>query len=132
MRAIARRFASWLDQTFMLVYGDMLLGIDLADLLPFHQSSSALLKLALKHAATPHNQGMVELDAAGRMRRFVEKARGWPAATWPTPASTCASRRSSTPSPRRQRLRPRYHPRAPQLRRHSIPIIGAVPKRSER
>jgi NDP-sugar pyrophosphorylase family protein len=77
VRAIAERFPNWLDQTFALIYGDMLLDIDLADLLAEHRSSHALLTLALKRTATPHTQGMVEVDAAGRVRKFVEKPADW-------------------------------------------------------
>jgi mannose-1-phosphate guanylyltransferase len=78
VRAIAERFAGWLDETFVLVYGDMLLDIDLAELLAYHQAGHALLTLALKHTTTPHSQGMIEIDAASRVRRFVEKPRDWP------------------------------------------------------
>jgi NDP-sugar pyrophosphorylase family protein len=77
VRAIAERFRGWFDQTFLLVYGDMLLDIDLAELLAFHQASRAVLTLALKHTATPRSQGMIELDSTGRVRRFVEKPQGW-------------------------------------------------------
>jgi NDP-sugar pyrophosphorylase family protein len=77
VRAIAERYPGWFDQTFLLLYGDMLLDIALADLLAFHQASRAELTLALKHSATPQTQGMVEVDSAGRVRRFVEKPRVW-------------------------------------------------------
>lgn len=55
----------------------MLLDIALAELLAFHQGSGAELTLALKHTATPQTQGMVEIDSAGRVLRFVEKPRVW-------------------------------------------------------
>jgi NDP-sugar pyrophosphorylase family protein len=77
IRAIAERFAGWLDQTFLVIYGDMLIDVDLADLAAFHRARAAALTLALKRTATPGSQGMVELDAAGRVRRFVEKPRAW-------------------------------------------------------
>jgi NDP-sugar pyrophosphorylase family protein len=77
VRAIAERYPGWFDQTFLLLYGDMLLDIALADLLAFHQASRADLTLALKHSATPQTQGMVEVDSAGRVLRFVEKPRAW-------------------------------------------------------
>jgi NDP-sugar pyrophosphorylase family protein len=77
VRAIAGRYPGWFDQTFLLLYGDMLLDIALADLLAFHQSSAAELTLALKYSATPQTQGMVEVDPAGRVLRFVEKPRAW-------------------------------------------------------
>jgi NDP-sugar pyrophosphorylase family protein len=77
LRVIAQRFPGWLDQTFALIYGDMLCEIDLAELLAVHQSAHAILTLALKHTATPRTQGMIELDSAGRVRRFVEKPAEW-------------------------------------------------------
>ena len=77
LRTITQRFPGWLDQTFALIYGDMLCDIDLAALLAAHQSAHAILTLALKHTATPRTQGMIELDPAGRVRRFVEKPAEW-------------------------------------------------------
>jgi NDP-sugar pyrophosphorylase family protein len=77
LRTIAQRFPGWIDQTFALIYGDMLCDIDLAELLQIHQSANAILTLALKHTATPHTQGMIELDTSGRVRRFVEKPAEW-------------------------------------------------------
>ena len=77
LRTIAERFPGWLGQTFALIYGDMLCDIDLVGLLAAHQSDRAMLTLALKRTATPHTQGMIELDPAGRVRRFVEKPADW-------------------------------------------------------
>jgi mannose-1-phosphate guanylyltransferase len=77
VRAIAERYPGWFDQTFLLLYGDMLLDIALADLLAFHRASAAELTLALKHSATPQTQGMVEVDSAGRVLRFAEKPHAW-------------------------------------------------------
>jgi mannose-1-phosphate guanylyltransferase len=77
MLAIAECYPGWFDQTFLLLYGDMLLDIGLADLVAFHQSSGAELTLALKYTATPQTQGMVEVDSTGRLLRFVEKPRAW-------------------------------------------------------
>jgi NDP-sugar pyrophosphorylase family protein len=77
LRRIAQRFPGWIDQTFALIYGDMLCDIDLAELLAAHHAAQAILTLALKHTSTPHTQGMIELDTAGRVRRFVEKPAEW-------------------------------------------------------
>jgi NDP-sugar pyrophosphorylase family protein len=77
LRTIAERFPGWLDQTFALIYGDMLCDIDLAALLAAHRSARATLTMALKHTTTPHTQGMIELDPTGRVRRFVEKPADW-------------------------------------------------------
>lgn len=77
LRAIAERYPGWFDQTFLLLYGDMLLDIALTELIAFHQSAEADLTLALKYTATPQTQGMVEVDSGGRLLRFVEKPRAW-------------------------------------------------------
>jgi mannose-1-phosphate guanylyltransferase len=77
VRAIADQYPGWLDQTFLLIYGDMLLDIALDDLRAFHRSSGATLTMVLKRTSTPSTQGMVALDADGRVERFVEKPAAW-------------------------------------------------------
>jgi len=77
LRTIAERFPGWIDQMFLVIYGDMLLDLDLQDLAAFHRASGAALTMALKRTATPLSQGMVEVDARGRVRRFVEKPPAW-------------------------------------------------------
>jgi NDP-sugar pyrophosphorylase family protein len=77
VRAIDQRFPGWLDQTFLVVYGDMLIDIDLQDLLDFHRAKRALFTMALKRTAHPISQGMVELDANDRVVQFVEKPPFW-------------------------------------------------------
>jgi NDP-sugar pyrophosphorylase family protein len=79
LRAIAERFPGWLDQTFLLVYGDMLIDVELRELLAFHRASRALMTLALKRTTSPRTQGMVELGPAGRVEAFVEKPPSWTA-----------------------------------------------------
>lgn len=70
-------FDGFFDQPFLVIYGDMLLDIDLDELTSFHQSRGALMTLALKRTATPWSQGMVERAADGRVLRFVEKPAAW-------------------------------------------------------
>jgi len=77
VRTIAEQHPGWLDQTFLLIYGDMLLDIRLNDLHAFHRSSGAALTMVLKRTSTPNTQGMVLLDAEGRVERFVEKPATW-------------------------------------------------------
>src|SRR5262245_60509321 len=62
VRTIADRYPGWFDQTFLLLYGDMLIDIALEDLLASHCADGAALTLALKHTTTPQTQGMVEVD----------------------------------------------------------------------
>jgi len=71
-------FGDFWDRTFAVVYGDLLLDLDLDALLRFHRQRGALITVALKPTDTPHSQGMVEVED-GRVLRFVEKPQAWPA-----------------------------------------------------
>ncbi len=73
-------FGDFWDRTFAVIYGDLLLDLDLGALLRFHRERGALVTIALKPTDTPHSQGMVDTDH-GRVLHFVEKPRSWPAET---------------------------------------------------
>lgn len=73
-----KQFAWLWDEPFVVVYGDLLLDLDLDALHNFHRSKQAALTIALKHTDTPRSQGMIERDRQGRLLRFVEKPRAWP------------------------------------------------------
>ena len=70
-------FPGFFDQPFLVIYGDLLLDLDIDDLAEFHRARGALMTLALKRTATPHSQGMIEVDELGRVLRFVEKPAAW-------------------------------------------------------
>lgn len=70
-------FPGFFDQPFLVIYGDLLLHLDLNDLLAFHTTNRAIVTVALKQTDTPWSQGMVEVDASGRLRHFVEKPAAW-------------------------------------------------------
>ena len=70
-------FPGFFDAPFLVIYGDLLLDLDLDDLIGFHRERRALMTLALKRTDTPQSQGMVEVDAQGRVVRFVEKPTAW-------------------------------------------------------
>ncbi len=61
------------DGTFILLYGDNLIRLDLAPLLEFHRRQQAVATVALFESAEPWTGGVVETAADGRVRRFVEK-----------------------------------------------------------
>ena len=75
----AKKLQSFLDETFVVVYGDVLTNLDLTRLNAFHLScrekctSPYALSLALYRVPNPTECGLVELDDAGRIHRFVEK-----------------------------------------------------------
>lgn len=70
-------FPGFFDAPFLVIYGDLLLDLDLADLIGVHQAQDALMTLALKRTDTPQSQGMIEVDCDGRVLRFVEKPPQW-------------------------------------------------------
>lgn len=70
-------FPGFFDEPFLVIYGDLLLDLDLDDLLGFHSRSGAVMTLALKRTDTPRSQGMVAVDGGGRVLRFVEKPQQW-------------------------------------------------------
>lgn len=76
-RRIAELYPDFFDQTFAVIYGDLLLDLDLADLLAFHRDRTSMFTIALKYTTTPQSQGMIEVDATGRVLRFVEKPPVW-------------------------------------------------------
>jgi NDP-sugar pyrophosphorylase family protein len=70
-------FPGFFDEPFLVIYGDLLLDLDLDDLIGFHRDRRALMTLALKRTDTPQSQGMIEVDQQGRVLRFVEKPATW-------------------------------------------------------
>jgi len=61
------------DGMFVVFYGDNLVSMDFAPLLEFHRKRRALATVALFESSEPWTGGVVETDASGRVRRFVEK-----------------------------------------------------------
>jgi NDP-sugar pyrophosphorylase family protein len=68
-----KRIARFFDETFFVLYGDVLTDIDLSSLASFHRRERSLLTIALHEAEDPTRCGIVEIDGKGRVRRFVEK-----------------------------------------------------------
>ena len=61
------------DGTFIVIYGDNLVRIELAPLVEFHRARKALATVALFESPEPWTGGVVETKADGRVMRFVEK-----------------------------------------------------------
>ena len=68
-----KRMERFLDETFLVLYGDNLYDFDLAPLLAFHRKKRALATLATFTAANPSACGLVVTDSSGRITRFQEK-----------------------------------------------------------
>ncbi len=72
----AIRFAaefSGIDDTFVVANGDVLTDLDVSALVAFHRARGAEATLHLIAVDDPSAFGVVALDAAGRVERFVEK-----------------------------------------------------------
>jgi NDP-sugar pyrophosphorylase family protein len=69
----ARKLDWFLDETFFVLYGDVLTDIDLSALAERHRRASAVATLALYEVEDPSRCGMVETDLDGRVTGFVEK-----------------------------------------------------------
>ena len=68
-----RRLAGFLDQTFFVLYGDVLTNLDLTRLADFHRAKGAAVTIALYREKETSRCGIAEVDAAGRLWRFQEK-----------------------------------------------------------
>ncbi len=74
----AKRLQSFLDEPFILVYGDVYTNLALERLMAFHRNvhfngAPPVMTLALYRVPNPSQCGLVEMDAQGRIMRFVEK-----------------------------------------------------------
>ena len=75
----AKRLESFLNQSFVLVYGDVYTNLDLGRLMRFHQQArvglgqAPVMTLALYRVPNPSQCGLVDVDQHGRVLRFVEK-----------------------------------------------------------
>lgn len=70
-----KRLSQFFDDTFVVVYGDVLTDFDLSALLHFHATrpDGPHLTMSLYHVPNPWDCGIVGLGAQARVRRFVEK-----------------------------------------------------------
>ncbi len=68
----AARAAS-IDETFLVVNGDVVSNLDVSKLVAFHHERGALATLALHPVNDPSRYGVVPTDAEGRVVAFVEK-----------------------------------------------------------
>lgn len=69
----AKQLEWFLDETFFVLYGDVLTNLDLTALAAHHRSAAALATVALYDVEDPTRAGIVELAPDGRIVRFVEK-----------------------------------------------------------
>jgi NDP-sugar pyrophosphorylase family protein len=74
-----KRQQAYLDEPFVILYGDVFTNLNLRRLIRFHQEQRACfaaqeaISMALYPVPNPTECGLVDVDGAGRVRRFVEK-----------------------------------------------------------
>ena len=68
-----RRMASFLDDTFLVLCGDLLTDVDFTSLVEFHRWRSAVATTALHRVEEPGRAGLVDAASDGRILRFEEK-----------------------------------------------------------
>jgi NDP-sugar pyrophosphorylase family protein len=69
-----KRLADFFDETFVMIYGDVLTDLDLDALCRFHlRQDFPHLTMSLYRVPNPTECGVVALDDTGRITRFVEK-----------------------------------------------------------
>jgi mannose-1-phosphate guanylyltransferase len=64
---------AWLDETTIVLNGDVLTDLDLGALLERHRASEASATLFLTPVENPRAYGLVQTDVAGHVQRFLEK-----------------------------------------------------------
>ncbi len=75
----AKKLESFLDETFMVVYGDVFTNLDISRLGVFHENRrknagvEATFSMAVYRVPNPTECGLVELAGDGRIFSFVEK-----------------------------------------------------------
>jgi mannose-1-phosphate guanylyltransferase len=62
-----------LDETSLVIYGDTLMDIDLAQVVSSHRKNKATVTIALTEVERPTEYGIVGLDETSRIVRFKEK-----------------------------------------------------------
>jgi NDP-sugar pyrophosphorylase family protein len=68
-----KRMERFLDETFLVLYGDNLYRFEVAPLVAFHRQKRALATIATFTATNPSACGLVGTDEAGSVTRFQEK-----------------------------------------------------------
>lgn len=61
------------NETFLVFNGDILTDLDISAMLRFHKEREAALTISLTPVADTSSYGVVDIDEAGRISRFIEK-----------------------------------------------------------
>jgi mannose-1-phosphate guanylyltransferase len=63
----------YLDETFLMLNGDIFTGLDITAMIDFHRQRKAEATIAVTPVDDPTAYGLIETDAEGRISRFLEK-----------------------------------------------------------
>lgn len=63
----------YLDETFLVLNGDIFTDLDLTAMIGFHLEKKAKATIAVTAVDDPTSYGLIETDARGRITRFLEK-----------------------------------------------------------
>ena len=74
---VAKQLEDYFDDTFVVVYGDRLLDLDLAALVDYHRARRGLMTIGLVHTDDPPAHHMVECDSMGGVVRFAVNPQSW-------------------------------------------------------
>jgi len=66
-------FPGFFDEPFFVLYGDVFTVADLTAMAAFHRQKGGAATIGLYRVDNPTECGLVDMDAAGRISRFVEK-----------------------------------------------------------
>lgn len=61
------------NDAFLIISGDALTDIDISALIERHRRSGAVASIAVRQVSDPREFGVIDADAGGRIRRFIEK-----------------------------------------------------------
>ena len=64
---------SKLDDTFLVISGDLLTDFDISSLLKFHRERDAIMTIATTNVQNPTDYGIIDADEEGRVTRYLEK-----------------------------------------------------------
>ncbi len=63
----------YLDETFLMLNGDIITDLDITAMVDFHRERKAKVTIATTPVDDPTSYGLIETDAQGRITRFLEK-----------------------------------------------------------
>jgi len=70
-----KRVANFIDDTFVVAMGDVLVDLDVRPLIDFHRRRKSVATIALTEVDDPTDYGIVGLGRDGRVEKFKEKPR---------------------------------------------------------